>query len=126
MIKALVAGKKRFVKPEVPFSDVSGLVLGREGLGNGNFRAVHPVGVGWAEKLAVLAPDVFGRIFFGCPHVPPLEEGAYPIGHPEAVRITTGLHCRTGGRAYRTGGISIGKKYSLLGQPVHIRSPVKI
>ena len=113
--------------PKVPFSNVCGFVLiFLQGFPNRDFGTFHPVWIGWAEQFSVFPTDIFRRVFLGCSQSTPLEKGPYPVGHPEAVRITTGLHCCTGGRAYRTGGISIGKKYSLLGQPVHIRSPVKV
>ena len=81
---------------------------------------------GWAEQFSVFPTDIFRPILLGCAQSAPLEKGPYPIGHPEPVGITTGLHCGTGGRAYRTGGISIGKKNSLLGHPVHIGCAVKV
>ena len=62
MVEPLIAGKKRFVKPEVPFSDAGGLVaVGLEQFGNGQFirmnsgwgiRPVHPDLIAHASWIA--------------------------------------------------------------------------
>ena len=83
-------------------------------------------GLGGQSSLRFFPPTYSVGFFLRCTQSTPLKEGPYPIGHPESVGITTGLHRRTGGGAYRTGGISIGEKNSLLGQTVHIGCAVKV
>ena len=62
MIKALVAGKKRFLEPQVPFSNTGGLVaVGLEQFRKGQFirmnsgwgiRPVHPNFIAHASRIA--------------------------------------------------------------------------
>ncbi len=92
VVEPLVTGKKRFVKPEVPFSDAGGLVaMVLEQFGKGQFVRVNP---GWGIR--------------------PVDPNF--IAH--ASRIATGQQARPRGTANRGGRVVIGKADSFPGHGI--------
>ena len=95
MIKALVAGKKRFLEPKVPFSDAGGLVaVVLEQFGYGQFIGMNP---GW--RIRPVDPDF--------------------IAH--ASRIATSQQARPGRTANRCGGIIVRETDTVLRHGINMR-----
>ena len=117
-VVTLPGGKPRGV-PEMPLPNITTLVAaGLEGLRDGDFLVLHPVGIGGAEERAVLAADILGRILGGSADPAPLEAGTDPVGHSDPVWIAAGLQGGAGRGTDGAGGVAVGEAEALGGEAV--------
>ena len=86
----------------------------------------HPVGIWWAEELAVLASNIFCWVFGRGADAAPLEARADPVSYSYPVGVSAGLKSCAGGGTYGAGRVAVGEAHAFRGEAVDRRGAVVV